>query len=68
MDKNKIPPYMRTSMSASYLAKNPQYKKYFRKCGGCSKFSLKPAEREPDGLYWRCRLCGYVLKEEAREY
>ena len=62
-----VPMFMRSSVSASFLSKNPIYKNMFRKCPNCSKFSLKPnlsaGNLNPESAFKckerKCTLCGY---------
>lgn len=67
--KKAIPPYLQSSVSAQFLAKNPAYKDVFQKCVNCGKYSLKPVGlkqmKNPivdarDANERRCALCNYV--------
>ena len=65
--KKDLPIYLKTSVSAQFLAKNPQYKKVFAKCPNCSKYSLKPLgirnvkdiQQNIDDNERKC-VCGYT--------
>lgn len=68
-DRNITPPYMRNSVSQSFLDKNPQYRELFHTCASCSKNSLKPVnsrnltpfqlKKIANTVERRCTLCGY---------
>jgi hypothetical protein len=70
-NKKNFPPYMRSSVSAQFLAKNPLYKKVFMKCPNCAKFSLKPVnlttiqdpQKIKDVKDRKCFNCGYLHKD-----
>ena len=68
MVKKDIPVYLKSSVSAQFLAKNPTYKPVFLKCVNCGKYSLKPVGlnkmKNPlvdanDANERRC-VCGYT--------
>lgn len=61
-----IPPYLKSSVTPQFLAKNPLYKKVFYKCPNCNNYSLKPLNirniadiQNIDDNIRKCR-CGYT--------
>lgn len=56
-----IPPFMRKSVSDSFLKNNPQYKDLFKKCPSCNNNSLCNVDIHARTIQGRiCRECGYT--------
>lgn len=58
--RNMGPPFMRTSVSASFLQNNPQYKELFKSCPSCGKLSFCNKDIHARPIKGRhCRICGF---------
>ena len=59
-DKNKTPPFMRTSVSRQFLTHNPNYKDVFKQCPACNQFSFVNIDMNGNKtIIGRvCRNCG----------
>lgn len=71
----KVPPYLKSSVSAQFLAKNPLYRKIFFKCPNCSKYALKPLGirniKDIDNIddnERKCTICNYVHVKNLSVY
>ena len=58
IDKNILPPFMRKSVSKTFLLHNPNYKDVFKQCPSCGKYSFVNIDRNGNKIKGRrCRVC-----------